>query len=519
MPPKTPVIEVSHLPSAASFYAEITQPLGLQFLFTSPPGSNPTCLYFGTVTDVGTSSPRKDVVFLVSQTVTAIPRLSHIDFNAASSKAALEFHKSSKLCNKDSKHNSLEHIREDGSETVIAKTADFDGNMIQAAYSSSGDPRRGQSVMEMAGPPEKEARRVLEWQEDVARSISGAADEQTQVSGSSHRGPPPGPGSFRRADTFPAAKVLHRETVTTESYRRHHAEAPEKSASGGGGMSGKALIGTLLGAAAGAAVAYAMVRSESPERVSTVPAGGSGRAVSYVEGYRAPASSYTHQRRDNVVERIPARSLVSERDTQSIRPRYVAQYTIAAPPQEHLERIDERSYVSHQPSRSGRSNAQSSRARSRSQEHESRYERPLQILPAAPTPRSRSPVSHISHRSRKSKASNSGSRSHYESVRESPDAASYHSARSTRTESTIKPSAVTYVSAAPSKAGSSHSKTTIKLMPQGGASEISVRPSQVELPRSLVSGDYAASVAPSDSVSSVGSKRERERLVGRMSRR
>ncbi|RDL33903.1 uncharacterized protein BP5553_08271 [Venustampulla echinocandica] len=517
MPQRTPVIEVSHLPSAASFYAAITQPLGLQFLFTSPPGS-PTCLYFGTVTDIGTSSPRKDVVFSLSQSVAAIPRLSHIDLSAASSKAALEFYKKSQLYNKGSKHNSLEHNREDGSETIIARTADFDGNMIQTAYSSRGGPRRGPSVIEMPGP-EKESRRVLEWQEDVARSISGAAEEQSQVSGSTYRGPPAGPGTFRRSDTFPAAKVVHRETVTTESYRRHHGDAPERSSSGGGGISGKALIGTLLGAAAGAAVAYAMVRSESPERVSTVPAGGSGRAVSYVEGYRAPASSYTHQRRDNVVERIPARSLVSERDTQNIQPRYVAQYTIAAPPQEHLERIDERSYISHQPSRSGRSVAQSSRARSRSQEHESRYERPLQILPAAPTPRSRSPVSHVSHRSRKSKTSNSGSRSHYESVRENPDAASYHSARSTRTESTIKPSAVTYVSAAPSKAGSSHSKTTIKLMPQGG-SEISVRPSQVELPRSLVSGaDYAESVAPSDSVSSVGSKRERERLVGRMSRR
>ncbi len=48
-------------------------------------------------------------------------------------------------------------------------------------------------------------------------------------------------------------------------------------------------------------------------------------------------------------------------------------------------------------------------------------------------------------------------------------------------------------------------------------SEVSAR--QIPLPRSMVSGvgyEYAASVAPSDSLSSVGSKRERERLRERM---
>jgi hypothetical protein len=74
------------------------------------------------------------------------------------------------------------------------------------------------------------------------------------------------------------------------------------------------------------------------------------------------------------------------------------------------------------------------------------------------------------------------------------------------------------VTATPSK----HSVTTVRVSPkeEDRRSRVSVRPSQVELPRSVVSGrGYAASVAPSDSVSSVGSKRERERLISRMRER
>jgi hypothetical protein len=64
--------------------------------------------------------------------------------------------------------------------------------------------------------------------------------------------------------------------------------------------------------------------------------------------------------------------------------------------------------------------------------------------------------------------------------------------------------------------------TTVRVSPkeEDRRSRVSVRPSQVELPRSVAGGrGYAASVAPSDSVSSVGSKRERERLISRMRER
>jgi hypothetical protein len=410
----------------------------------------------------------------------------------------------------------------------VSCAEDFDGNMVEAAYSSHDLP-----VMSDA---EKEARRVLNWQEDVARSVSGDGGSQA------------GPGSLRRAETFP--RVVERHTTTTESHRGTHRPEPTRSASGG--ISKGTVIGTLLGAAAGAAFAYAMVRSESPESADPQPT----RAASY--SHPAPASTYSHHRQEHVVERVPARSVASERkyaSEEDIRPRYVERYTVvpSQAPRE-LETIAEGSYIS-------------THSRARTHKPESHYERPLQILPA-PTPRDRSPDTHVSRRSHKSSGSSEGRSRHSKKDKAASNSGhkedgSYHSARSTHTESTIKPSkspTTVYVAAPSHVSSKSKSKSKAGSRVDGGetvvkvsGSQVSVRPSQVALPESVIEGSrsgrksrsgrsrvggesaynggaervelpesvigggaYEASVAPSDSVSSVGSKMERLRLVDRM---
>ncbi len=40
-----PLIQVSHLPSASSFYASLTQTLGLRYLCAEP--LSPACLHYG----------------------------------------------------------------------------------------------------------------------------------------------------------------------------------------------------------------------------------------------------------------------------------------------------------------------------------------------------------------------------------------------------------------------------------------------------------------------------------------
>ena len=182
--------------------------------------------------------------------------------------------------------------------------------MIQAAspyYTSSrGHGHRPRPRTLETASTEKEARRVLQWQQDVARSVS-VDDSSDSSSPPVYQERIPPPASIRRSDTYPAitppshhslshshngsgSRVLRRETVTTESYRRHHGygDSGEGERGNGGGMSKGAIIGTLLGAAAGAAVAYAMVRSESPERASPP------RRESFA-AHRGVESSYPHR--------------------------------------------------------------------------------------------------------------------------------------------------------------------------------------------------------------------------------
>ncbi|CAL3969649.1 unnamed protein product [Diplocarpon coronariae] len=535
MATEPPLIQVSHLPSAASFYGSLTQPLGLQFLSATP--TVPACLHFGYILSTP-SGPRKITVFTVSQA--APPRLSHITLSAPSPKAVFDFHGQSVLLGVDSRGgNTFEKVGEE----QRALTRDFDGNVIEAVYG----PLPGSGV---GGGLGKESKRVLEWQQDVARSISGS-NVGLAV-------PPP----FRRAETFPSPsdlgrererererpiRIVRRETITTEHYGPQSSLLPRESVAESGGISKKAVLGTLLGAAAGAAFAYAITRAESPPLTT---------------GRRASVPQYTHEPvvmedHEPVAEArtVPAKSHVSERE---VTPRCM-QYSIAAPPMpapsrvRELAMIEERSHVSAKSHQSGRSKAAG----------EAKCERALTVLSV---PREGSPGSHVSHRSRRS-GSGSGDNpvtgsatgsererrrdAEKERAREmgAERGSEYVSAPSHHSASTVKP-APPAVPQPPSAVGSRASavrpekeKEKSKPKPKSKSSSgskhshrssrrSSVSARHIPLPQSVVDGSgfasggegegegegggYAASVAPSDSVSSVGIKRERERLAERM---
>lgn len=418
----------------------------------------------------------------------------------------IDFHKLSERANRESEVKGINHVQDGNGEEVIACAEDFDGNMIEARYSS----------YEICDA-EKDANRVLNWQEEVARSVSGDGSA---------------PGGLKRADTW--------------SGRERERPEPERRQSGG--ISRGTVIGTLLGAAAGAAIAYAMVRSESPEpvlpRASPPPA----------------QSSYSyHRQEEGVVERVPARSSIGRRE-EDVLPRYVERYTNIPPPTgpRELETIKEGSYVS-------------TRSRGRENRAESHYERPLQIMPVREkSPGSQSHVSRRSHRSsgssRSKKEGDGGSEvtvkpaTVYHPAQSHVSSKSKRSVKGTDGETVVKVSG-SKVSVRPSqvalpetviegsrsgKSRSGRSKVGRSRVGEDHPERIPLPESvvegsrsgrrrkshrsrdveeeeyhggaeRVELPESVVGGgNYEASVAPSDSVSCVGSKMERMRLVERM---
>ena len=376
------------------------------------------------------SGPRKTVVFSVTQTRDTEPKLVHLSLTAPSEKAVRDFHAKSWVLNKEL--SSGENILEREGDVVLkAETRDFDGNMLEAIFDSRrsrGERRSSGTGREVEVEP-KEAKRVLEWQEEVARSV--AHTERSSSRGDGEGGSRAPHHTIKRADSYPLptrAQVVKRETITTSRYR---IEPPiKKPAETDSGLSGTAVFGTLLGAAALAGVAYALRRSSSPE---TIPA----RRAS--EGSRV---AYTHApQQQGVTERAPARTYVSEREKDRegeqrdrASPRYV-QYTIAAVPTaasrvHEMKWIDERSRHSsvHEVPRSERGGIEMV-------DHEVFVERPRTILPE-PSPDRSSPrereiereretdrESHVSRRSHRSH------RSHRSGSDESPRSHGSHSGR------------------------------------------------------------------------------------------
>jgi hypothetical protein len=421
--------------------------------------------------------------------------------------------------------------------------------MIETAYDirggrvSEGRPRRKKVIdLETQATP-KEVKRVLDWQREVATSINHSPSPPPSLPHSPerpiestgheivtvHERESPLAGRLsRRAESyppvsqlgFPAAqaqrdirggsegRVLRREK-TVEVYRRPGRESPED------GFGAKHVLGMLCGAVAGAGLAYTILHSTDHTRPPPVQ-----RRASYDHHLPIPASTSspigmprakTWDVKEEVEGRarvVPSRSYlgVGERE----EPQYVQQYSTT--PVRILEgsplgRIEER------PRRGGRE-----RSRSEAGVPRVGVERELVIRKREDSPRG-SYVSHRSHRSH---------RSH--------DTESYVSSRSPRGErgSQYKGAqSTTTITVLPSREKDGHGErrsVVVAGIPPIPLSTPRHRVREVEAigwgegyggpPKSASAGArYAQSVAPSDSVSSVGSKRERERLRDRMRER
>lgn len=316
---------------------------------------------------------------------------------------------------------------------------------------------------------------------------------------------------------------------------------PEKL---GEGLSSQAIIGTIIGAAAGAAVAYAMVRSEEPEPQPPKP-----QLVTYfTQPAQQPQQMYVPQQQAPMVEvaRSKAPSNTGSRamsdmggQSQSGQ-RYVLRYNVAQSgtgTQQgsvrnggYLDPVDERrimNYASYDTETTTSYNpkqaaSQVSSARTarhsevRGVGHEqpmtvvsgsqasgygkpmsvvsgsqaSRYDKPMSAVSGSQASRHEKPMSVVSgsqasrHEKPMSVVSGSQASRHSESMRS-------HVSR--KTDSTVKPAKPM------SKAGSEWQEGSIASMKSDKKTTISERARRVPLPESVV-----GSVAPSDSISNIG---------------
>jgi hypothetical protein len=172
-----------------------------------------------------------------------------------------------------------------------AAVLDLDGNSIEVVFKNGPDYRDDGTVIEHS--------RVIKWQRSVHESYESYRDDMSAIS-SRYSTSKPAPTEIAKAASVvsKAPTAVSKAASIARSISGPVAVPQTTAASGSGNAGAKTLIGTLLGAAAGAAVAYAMVRSEqdSAKKESEFIAFKDAKSiVKGAAGYLAQASSLSKQ--------------------------------------------------------------------------------------------------------------------------------------------------------------------------------------------------------------------------------
>jgi hypothetical protein len=567
-----PYVEVSHLPSSASFYAAVTHPLGLRYI-----SADPASIVYGT------TSPNDPAATTTTSTTLAVFEVRHLTgdragqlrpsrlvLSASSPSVVSAFHAAALRANPDlpliggssGESHFLRHQPPSpagGGEESRAKLTDFDGNIMEVVYLPPQNyaSRHGGSTVRRTQSTTDEVSRILDWNLDVATSHPAKSAAGSGAVGGSATALARRPAPMPFDDPHPPPTVLRRSVTTstleTSSSPRHHSNA----------LSPGAVVGTVLGAvAAGAAIGGALTymsmrndRERAPRQEFDAPPAFQRRST-FPDPYPGLKPRYIEVER--TVEKIhyPQEYPPIVKSRYYPPPSHIARYSLGGSRSREVEEIDDRA------SRHSARQSTSGRTRTRSEATSTR--RPMMIADTeymsnsgskyttAPAPkmlmetehRSRAGSKHSTnmlpeadHWSRApSKHSTSRSVRHHEPAAETyvsvprsarhyePEAQSYASARSKRSDATIRPPPppLTYEETAmrsrasskvPTPALSRHS-TTSKMMPSMSRTASHASARMVPLPDSRVGSSHANwdddhdndSIAPSDSISCIGSR-------------
>lgn len=549
-----PFIEVSHLPSSSSFYSAVTQPLGLQYIAAGNSGSagqpgSPTLTY-----GFAASSPPNPVFELRQVTPLSRPlKLSRLVLSASSPDAVGHFRALVQKSKEPDGRATLIDNQAFGSlgyPSDKAVDTDLDGNIMEVVYIPPPGYPEGYagSTVRKTQSNQSEVSRILSWNYDVvaaepSSNVALAHLPPMSTSLVSYRRP----GRFPDDDMSPVVRRSVTSTTTTLVEPLDSLVSPRQNSNGS--VSTSTVVGTLLGVAAagaaiGAGVAYGVMKNDRQR--NEFEAAPFQRRSTFPEPYHGEGSRYSNHglaEKDYLPStgRRPPPTLVSRHSySQALQ-------------DDKASRLSSRFKPSGAPSirtnseiPAGRSQLLLADAEHRSQAS-SRQSAQTQELEEMVAVDSRSHTS-SRHTSSRSKYAPSLSRSH---TFDAAEGASYVSARSHKTASTVRPappprqqtesavsrtisqaaagrvSGVTprpesYISAreaAPAPSGSrAASRISARDLPalpasQAGSTRVSAR--HMALPRSGVGSSHAIwdkeddldSIAPSDSISCVGSRR------------
>ncbi|KAH7095040.1 hypothetical protein FB567DRAFT_19239 [Paraphoma chrysanthemicola] len=264
-------LTVSHLPTSTSFFLSALQPLGYRYI-----GQSGNQIGFGI----------QDADFFLCQETPGIKAgAAHIAFTAPSRTAVRDFYTAALTAG--GRPNGAPATRCDDDGHFNAAVLDLDGNSIEVVFRNGPDMRDDGTVIEHS--------RVITWQRSVHERYESYRDDRSVISSrtSASRPAPTEVASKAGSVVSKAPSVASKAGSIARSVSEPIA-VPQATASDAGDGAAKKIIGTLLGAAAGAAVAYAMVSSErdSAKKESDFSAFMEAKnIVKGAAGYLAQASS------------------------------------------------------------------------------------------------------------------------------------------------------------------------------------------------------------------------------------
>ncbi|MCJ1254004.1 hypothetical protein MMC24_001818 [Lignoscripta atroalba] len=207
---------VSHLPTSCSFFLAALSPLGYRYI-----GQQDNQIGFGI---------HNADFFICQESPGVKPGAAHIAFSAPSRSAVVAFFTAALKAG--GRIHGEPALRDPETGYYSAAVLDYDHNSIEVVHRDEDDNMSRTTISDRP-----EGSRVLTWQKDVARSTANGRSSTGRT---------------------PSRTLVHNITMPTVVVSQAAAERTSND-----DMSSKNLIGTLLGAAAGAAIAYAMTKGEA----------------------------------------------------------------------------------------------------------------------------------------------------------------------------------------------------------------------------------------------------------------
>ncbi|KAL3472677.1 hypothetical protein BJX99DRAFT_212871 [Aspergillus californicus] len=308
MPLSHLTLTVSHLPTSTSFFLSCLQPLGYKFI-----GRHDDYIGFG-------QNSNEPADFWITEQKPGYPAgAAHVAFPAPSKDAVSSFF----ICalKAGGKIHGEPKTRDSQSGYFSAAVVDMDGNSIEAVHRPDIDVRSSKASSVARSTVSKPALALLEGGSVVSKASSVSKVPTVKSDARSYVSKAVTAVDRRAPSEHPASVVSTRERAVQQAPPQTYVVHHHTTQNADDGKAAKTIVGTLIGAAAGAAIAYAMSKGDSDTQQTNSspqfpPSPQEFRQLLSSPGSSPTASQVQDYQGYRAIEAPPARSTFSHTESR-----------------------------------------------------------------------------------------------------------------------------------------------------------------------------------------------------------